>query len=197
MTSQPIAFFDFDGTITHRDTFITFGCHALGKVHMAKCIALSSPWLAAWKLGAISNSKAKQKLFGKMFAGTGIQTFRSMGEDFAHTIDNDLRESTLALIEKHKALGHRVVIVSASIADWIRPWAIAHGIDEVIATEAEISPDGILTGRFSTPNCHGPEKVNRILARYPDIKHSETYAYGDSSGDDAMLELVNHPYRII
>ena len=193
---QPIAFFDFDGTITVHDTFITFGRHALGLARLAVCIAAASPWLALWKIGIISNSTAKQRLFSLMFKGVSVDKFAELGESFAATIDQDLRPDTIAMIKKHQTMGHRIVIVSASIAHWIRPWAKSQGIRDVIATEADFDRNGRLTGHFATFNCHGQEKVDRILEQFPDAAEAETYAYGDSGGDDAMLSFAKHSMKI-
>ncbi len=195
-TANAIAFFDFDGTITKHDTLIRFGRFALGRMRLAYSIMASSPWLFLWKIGLISNSTAKQKLFSKMFKGMGKSEFSSLGESFVPLIDSDLRQSTIDLINKHKSSGHTIVIVSASIADWIRPWAEKQGFDAVIATEAETDLQDRLTGRFSTPNCHGKEKVNRIKERFRDLSQIETFAYGDSHGDDEMLAFACHAQKI-
>ncbi len=55
---------------------------------------------------------------------------------------------------------------------------------------------GRLTGRFSSRNCYGQEKVNRLLRVEP---HRETYrliAYGDSRGDREMLAFADEGIRI-
>lgn len=192
----PIAFFDFDGTITRHDTFISFGRFARGRVQFIKCMLQASPWLVLWKLGLISNSRAKEKLFGFLFKGIGSEEFNSLAEAFATKVDNDLRADTMALLRRHQEQSHRIAIVSASIDTWIRPWAKRHGINCVVATQAEVDSEGRLTGRFATPNCHGEEKVRRIKALFGDLGEVETYAYGDSEGDDAMLRFAKVPLKL-
>ena len=119
------------------------------------------------------------------------------GEAFADEIDKDLRADVMAVLKEHQSKGHRVCIVTASIGDWIRPWARRHGISDVIATEAEYNPfSGCLTGRFSTPNCHGAEKTARIRAVFPEVDECETWAYGDSAADSHMLELATHGVKV-
>jgi len=189
---RPIAFFDFDGTITSHDTFISFGRMALGNTRFVASLIKASPWLIFWKLGFINNSRAKERLFGFMFKGMKSSTFHILGQSFTDNIDNDLRSETMRLIARHKALKHHICIVSASIEDWIRPWADKNGIDDVIATKVEVDENGYLTGRFLTPNCHGKTKVDRIISVFGELKDSETYAYGDSEGDNAMLAFAKH-----
>ncbi len=192
----PIAFFDFDGTITRHDTFISFARYARGTVRFMIGLSLASPWLALWKLGLASNARAKEKLFGILFKGMNVGVFRSYAEAFATKVDNDLRTGTLKTLEKHRKQGHRIAIVSASINTWIEPWARQHGIDCVVSTEAEVGADGRLTGHFATPNCNGVEKVRRIKAMFGNLENVDTYAYGDSKGDDAMLKFAKHSEMI-
>lgn len=196
MSRRTIVFFDFDGTITDNDTFISFGRYVCGNVRFFAGLVAALPWIVMWKCGLISNSEAKQRLFGQLYRGMKYERFRSYGEAFAAQIDKLTRRSTISLIYKHIQRGHTVVIVTASVADWVRPWALSHGITDVIATEAAVDGDGKLTGKFSTPNCYGSEKVRRIKERFPEITECETYAYGDSSGDDEMLRFVHHGRRL-
>ncbi len=85
------------------------------------------------------------------------------------------------------------MIVSASIADWIEPWAASRGITEVLSCRIE-TRDGRLTGRLDGPNCYGPEKLRRLLARHPDRTAYELHVYGDGRGDAALLADADHAY---
>lgn len=191
-----IALFDFDGTITAGDTFISFARYAVGDKAFRKAFLRAVPWLVAWKLKLISNSAAKQRLFGLLYRGMPVEVFCSECAGFAALIDSDLKADTMQALEHHKQSGHRVVIVSASVEDWIRPWAEAHGVHHVIGTQIEVDASGCLTGRFASPNCHGREKMTRIHRAIPDIAGYEVWAYGDSAGDEPMLALADHPVRV-
>ena len=100
-----------------------------------------------------------------------------------------LRSEAMKRIAWHKNMGHTIVIVSASIESWLRPWCDKNKID-LIATRIEIKK-GKVTGKFSSKNCHGAEKVNRIREKYSLPKYSEVYAYGDSLGDKEMLQIAD------
>lgn len=191
-----IAFFDFDGTITKHDSFIEFAKFSLGRKRLYTAIVRNSLHLALWKLGFLTNSKAKQKLFSTLFKGKEYAWFKSCGVKFKGIIKRDLNPDILYKIQQHKEAGHKVVIVTASIPEWIYPWATETGIDAVLGTEIEIDKEGFITGNFRMPNCHGIEKVNRIKALYPDIADIESWGYGDSDGDIPMLNLVRHPTRL-
>ena len=191
-----IAFFDFDGTLTKHDTFITFARWAVGNVCLLKALLKAFPSLIRWKMGLISNSEAKERLFGCIYGGMDYDIFRKAGETFKDKVNGDIRPDILERLKFHKSQGHRVIIVSASVREWIKPWADANGVDDVISTEVEIDSSRRLTGRFSTRNCHGEEKANRIRELIPEVDKSETWAYGDSHGDDAMLSLADHPNKV-
>lgn len=187
-----LALFDFDGTITRHDTFISFGRFALGPWRFLKALLLSAPQIIAWKLNLASNAEAKQALFSRLYKGMKLDDFQKLGRRFAEVVESDIKPVADTLIRQHLAAGHTVAIVSASIGDWIRPWAASKGIDIVLATEPETDSNGLLTGRFSTPNCHGPEKVRRINQQFTLTPDSEIWAYGDSKADEPMLALATH-----
>lgn len=191
-----IAFFDFDGTITRHDTFIKFAKFSVGHTRFYISILKSIPTLCLWKLGLKSNSEAKESLFARLYKGMDYLQFKQYGETFAKIVNRDTRPEIVEALRVHYQSGHRIVIVSASIGDWIRPWASHNNVYNVIATEVEVDTNGCLTGRFLTANCHGSEKVVRIKQMFPDIENMKTWAYGDSRGDDEMLSIVNHPNRV-
>lgn len=192
-----IVFFDFDGTLTENDTFVSFAKFSVSPVRFYGAVVCALPWLVGWKLRVVSNSLAKRRLFSALFRGVGEAEFRRHCKGFADMVDRHLRDDMLLTLREHQRRGHHVCIVSASIGEWIRPWAVRHGICDVIATEAEIDVrTGCLTGRFATPNCHGEEKVRRVLERFPDLRDRETWAYGDSSADVPLLECVTHGCRV-
>jgi phosphoserine phosphatase len=64
---------------------------------------------------------------------------------------------------------------------------------DLIATKLEMK-DGRVTGRFLTRNCSGEEKVRRIEEQYDVKSFGYIYAYGDTPGDKAMLDLANERY---
>lgn len=197
MSAASLVFFDFDGTLTTRDSLPCFALHSLGKLRTLIGALKALPWILMWKLGAVSNSVAKERLFSFLFRGMAAPGFAACCESFAPEIEKMVRPELVARMARHIAAGDEVYIVSASIGDWIVPWAEKNGVDKshVIATGAAVE-NGILTGRFSTPNCHGPEKVRRIQAVVGDIGVRSVVAYGDSGGDLAMLALADRAFMI-
>lgn len=194
---KKIAFFDLDGTLTRGDTFISFAVFAVGRLRFLYCLLRAAPCLVAWKTGFRSNAQAKQTLFSLLYKGMPEVRFKELCRQFSDRIEHDLRTDTLSLLNNHLKAQHEICILSASIGEWIRPWAARHGIRQVIATEAETDTmSGRLTGRFATPNCHGMEKVIRAKAAYPDLQQAETWAYGDSDSDCPILDFSTHGLKM-
>lgn len=184
---------DFDGTITRRDTLGMFGRFVAGRRRYLRAVLKASPWLAGWKMGLVDHSKAREHLFSNLFRGMRAEDFERYGRMFADRLEHVVRKKSMRVIKGERGAGDILVIVSASMGAWIRPWASRHGIDEVICSEPEIDERGLLTGRFATPNCYGAEKRRRFLERFPDREDYELTAYGDSAGDREMLEEADHP----
>ena len=184
--------FDFDGTLTTRDTLLEFIRFACGTTRFLLGFLLYSPLLVLMKLRLYSNGKAKQKVFAHFFKGMTISEFDALCQDFASTHRHLLRPEVVSQLEQALSDGAEVLVVSASIDNWVQPFFPKV---KVLGTQIEVI-DGRLTGRFLTPNCYGQEKVRRILAIYP--KHSEYHltAFGDSRGDREMLAFADESHLI-
>lgn len=187
--SQRIAFFDFDGTITTKDTLLEFIKYNKGSFRFYLGFLLNSPWLFAYKVGLISNQAGKERILTWFFGNSLQENFVSLcGVFAADRLPALLRPKAVKEIESLQQKGFTVVIVSASPEDWIRPWAKLAGID-LLASRLEIKANR-LTGKLTGLNCHGLEKVSRIREKYELSDYAEIYAYGDTGGDRPMLGLA-------
>ena len=184
--------FDFDGTLTTRDTLLEFIRFACGTTRFLLGFLLYSPLLVLMKLRLYSNGKAKQKVFAHFFKGMTISEFDALCQDFASTHRHLLRPEVVSQLEQALSDGAEVLVVSASIDNWVQPFFPKV---KVLGTQIEVI-DGRLTGRFVTPNCYGQEKVRRILALHPDRSAYHLTAYGDSRGDREMLAFADDPHLI-
>lgn len=188
-----IAFFDFDGTITTGDSFIKFIRFVVGDIRFILGMTVLSPMLVAYKLRLIPNYTAKQAVLSYFFKGMSEAQFQTAARDYSlKNIDAILRPKAMAKIAWHKEQEHKIVVVSASIESWLKPWCNQHGLD-LIATKLEIK-EGIVTGKLLTKNCYGMEKVRRVKERYNLDDYDHIYAYGDSRGDKELLELADEGF---
>ena len=152
--------FDFDGTLTTKDTLLVFIRYACGFWLFALGFLRYSPLLVLMKLGLYPNWKVKQKVFSFFFKGMTIEDFDDLCQRFAQDHLHLLRSQGIKTLMQAQDDGAEVVIVSASIDNWVKPF---FADVTVLGTQIEVK-DGLLTGRFLTKNCYGQEKVNRILA---------------------------------
>ncbi|MBL7003992.1 MAG: HAD-IB family hydrolase [Gammaproteobacteria bacterium] len=188
-----LALFDFDGTITHKDSLFDFLLYAVGLPKFIMNFMLLSPYMIAFKLKLMTNQKAKERVIGLFFKGYTAVKFNQIAKQYAlNKIDRLVRPEAKAKLQWHLQQNDKVVIVSASIEAWLKPWCDVNGI-ELLATQLEIVEERI-SGRFLTKNCFGDEKVNRIKQHYDIKQYPLIYAYGDSSGDTAMLKLADKPF---
>jgi len=185
---KKIAFFDFDRTITTKDTMFELIRHQKGNAKFYFGFLINIPVFAALKLKLISNQVAKEKLLSYFFKGTDLSIFQSACEVFANEhLPLLIRPGALAEIEKLWQQGFKITIVSASAENWIKSWADKMNIG-LIATQLETVNDK-LTGRVEGQNCNGEEKAARIRSVYNLAEFDEIYCYGDSKGDEQMLAL--------
>ena len=188
--SRFIVAFDFDGTLTTKDTFVEFIRFTKGTWNLVTGFLRYTPLLVLMILRLYPNYKAKQKVFSHFFKGMELKEFNQHCEAFATQCHYLMRREGMLAVKQARSNGVETVIVSASISNWVKPCIKA---DAYLCTEVEVK-DGRLTGRFLTNNCYGQEKVNRFLEKYP---HRETYhltAYGDSRGDKELLAFADESY---
>jgi HAD superfamily hydrolase (TIGR01490 family) len=190
MMSKGIAFFDFDGTLTRRDSLADFLRFALPWPRLLWGSLCVSPVLARYALGLLDNNAAKEKILGQFLAGQFLAHWQALGDAYGvKRIPQILRSEGLARIQWHQAQGHEVVIVSASARLWLEAWARQLNL-RLLCTELQVS-ESRFTGHYAGFNCHGEEKVRRIRAAYDLTAFDEIYAYGDTSGDRPMLALAS------
>ena len=193
MTSNSLTLFDFDGTITKRDSLADFSKYYLGSFEYYKGLLILSPILLAYKLKIIPNHVAKEKLTSYFFKGLDSIYFQNIANTYSiEQIDKIIRPEALERIKWHQEKGHKTVVVSASMECWLSGWCKKNKL-ELIATKLE-SKNNRLTGKFSTKNCYGIEKVNRIKEKYNLEDYEVIYAYGDSKGDKEMLSIADNKF---
>jgi len=188
-----LALFDFDGTITTDDSLIKFIRFAVGDIKFITGMVLLSPMLIAYKLKLIPNYKAKQYMLAYFFKNMPESKFIQLSKEYSLThIDNILRKKAMEKIQWHTQQKHKIIIVSASIECWLKPWCNKHNLD-LIGTKLEIK-DGVITGKFLSKNCYGIEKVHRLQKQYNLDDYDYIYAYGDSHGDKELLKLADKSF---
>lgn len=193
MRRPDLALFDFDGTITVSDTWAPFIRFATPRPRLLAGQALLSPVTLGYLLGAVSASTGRRVVARTAFQGADVKRMRELGAEYAATVlPGVVRQSALERIEWHKRQEDDVVIVSASLDVYIRPWCEAHGVQYICTTLEDRA--GRLTGRCVDGDCSGAEKARRIQQRYDLSRYGVVYAYGDSDEDAQMLALAHRKW---
>lgn len=191
--NKDIAFFDFDGTISRRDSLFLFLQFLVGKRKFYRAMLLHTPMLIAYFLGILDNHRAKEKLSEYFFRGYEEQDFFQKSKNFLPILKSILKDSALQKLQWHKDRDDLIVMVSASFEAYLKPLCEDFQI-ECIGTILEVY-EGRLSGKLSSPNCYGAQKVQRILDKYILTDYNKIYVYGDSLGDKEMLELATSGCR--
>lgn len=195
---KKIVTFDFDGTLTTKDTLLVFIRYACGFWAFVVGFLRYSPLLVLMKLGLYPNYKVKQKVFSYFFKGMKLEVFDTLCQRFAQDNHHLLRPQGIEAMNQAFSDGTEVMIVSASIDNWVKPFFenLSNQNNRsilILGTQIEVK-DGLLTGRFLTKNCYGQEKVNRIMALYPHRENYHLTAYGDSRGDKELLAFADESH---
>jgi HAD superfamily hydrolase (TIGR01490 family) len=189
-----LALFDFDGTITTKDTFTAFLGYVFKNSNALKLkFILLIPILVAVNLKVISVEKAKEITFTLLFKGWTKTYFDRTALEFSAIVLPDIiRPIALDRIKYHKSRGDKIVVVSASLDSWVKGWCFEQEI-ETICSILE-TKEGIITGKLRKGDCNGIEKVRRIREKYELEEYDVVFAYGDSSGDKEMIDLADIAY---
>ncbi len=188
-----LALFDFDGTITDRDSLLDFLIYVFGRARCVMGALALGPMMGLYLLGVIPNWRAKEAVFGHFMRGWDVDGFREACENYSRMrLPAIIRPIALEKLAWHRSEGHRMIVVSASVEEWFRGWCGRNGM-EVIGTRLE-AREGRLTGRIDGSNCNGSEKVRRIRDSVDLDCFERIYAYGNSGGDTEMLTLADERY---
>ena len=188
-----LALFDFDGTITKTDTFSGFLRFAVRRRRIVLGALPLSPLAIGYRLGLIAAHQARPIVSRVGLQGESADSLRQLGRQYAvGVLPSVIRKRALERIQWHQAQGDGVVVVSASLDAYLRPWCDSLGL-EFICTELE-EHGGRLTGRYRDGDCSGQEKARRILERYDLSRYAVIYAYGDTTEDRDMLALAHRKF---
>jgi phosphatidylglycerophosphatase C len=186
---RPIAAFDFDGTLTVRDSFTAFLRWRAGPFRYAVGMATLAPAALRYVIDR-DRGRIKAAAADAFLAGLPRRRLEALcGEFAAEQAQALFRPDALAAWREWGERGARRVIVTASPSVVVRPFADRLQADDLIGTEMAFDDQDRVTGGFATPNCRGPQKVARLEARFGRGVRLIA-AYGDTAGDHAMLAIA-------
>src|SRR5258706_206489 len=117
-----LALFDFDGTITTRDSFLQFALRAFSPVELARVLP-ALPSVVAWGTGVMDTQRAKEAVTTRLFGGRSVHELEARGRRFAsQQLRGLVRVGALARLSWHRRAGHEIAIVTASFRYLLPPW---------------------------------------------------------------------------
>lgn len=195
-SDQDIVAFDFDGTLTVRDSFTAFLRWRVGGPRYAFGLFRMTPALAGYVFNR-DRGKLKAAAVREFLRGMSQSELEAAAGAFARETSRQLlRPDAVAAWKRWREQRATLVIVTASPDIIVAPFARGLGADALIGTQMAYDPAGKVRGAFATPNCRGAEKVRRLRERFGDEFRLKA-AYGDTSGDREMLAAAEMPgYRV-
>lgn len=187
----PIAAFDFDGTLTVRDSFRAYLGWKVGLVAYLYGYALLLPALLRYAKDR-DRGLLKAAMVAVYLRGMSRREVEESAEAFAAIAASRLlRPDALETWRRHKAEGCRTVIVTASPDLLVAPFARRLDADDLLGTRLAFDDQDRVTRALIGTNCRGAEKVRRLREAYgEDVTLGA--AYGDSAGDVEMLAIAAH-----
>lgn len=194
---RTVAAFDFDGTVSRRDTLIPFVARVAG-LRRSTAASLGAGWSSVrGRLVWRDRDAVKAEMIRRLLAGRSSRELQRAGGEYAtRLIDSGLRPDVVEQVHRHVAAGHETVFVSASLVYYLEPIARHLGMAATIGVQPE-EIDGRLTGEMTDANVRAAHKavmLRRWLNVAPDAPLSgvELWAYGNSSGDHELLAMADH-----
>jgi HAD superfamily hydrolase (TIGR01490 family) len=192
------AFFDVDGTLV-ASNIVRYGVEIRTAAMQSGQRKL---WTAAFlpripyylALDALSR-EAFQQAFYRIYRPVPPEELQQRAEElFEHHIRPRLLPAAIAKVAEHRHRGDRVVLVSGSLAEIVRPVAEHLDADDIIAVRLAIR-DGAHTGELEGQPLAGQAKADAVseYAAENQISLSRSFAYADSRDDVPMLETVGRP----
>lgn len=191
---RELAVFDLDGTISRRDTFMPFVFRGLARRPLRWWRpVLALPAVAAFAAGRADRGRLKGELLHVTLGGLPRRTIDQWALSYVEQV---LRHGVFAMalerIAWHRAAGHYLVLMSASVDCYVPEIGRRLGFDETICSTVRWNADGTLDGRLSGPNCRGEEKRRQLESLRQRMACGDSWAYGNSHPDLAHMRRVGH-----
>lgn len=187
---QPVVAFDFDGTLTVRDSFTQFLRWRAGRRGWTLGLIRLAPASAAYARNQ-DRGAIKAASVAVFLRGVSRTRLEQDADAFADRVwDRVMRPDALETWNDWGRRGAHRVIVTASPALTVAPFARRLGAEALLGTDLTFDAEDRVTGKFSNLNCRAGEKVRRLREAYgPDVRLAA--AYGDTAGDTEMLDIAD------
>ena len=180
--------FDFDGTITTKDSFIHFIKCSFSSQEIFFKLLKNFFKIVFMIFTCKDKSEVKELLLLIFFKNKSKVEIELMGFQYSiKYLDTIIRPQFLKFLSKINKETSDIFIVSASLDVWLSDFSNRMKLN-LLCTQLEYS-DNKFTGSFNGENCKGVEKVNRIKNVVTLKDYDEIISFGDSVGDKEMFAI--------
>jgi HAD superfamily hydrolase (TIGR01490 family) len=199
----PVAagYFDVDGTLVRTNLVHPTLFYLLNQgtpMQAARCLGRALFRAPSMAVAELVDRRTFNELLYASYEGMSEDRLLLLAEEaFDSVVRPSIYPAARSLVQKSKARGLEVVLISGALEPIARRLADHLGADEVIANRLEIK-DGICTGKLQKPVVAGPEKARliRAHARTGGYDLDQCFAFSDSYSDLPMLSVVGHPAAV-
>jgi len=186
---KTLAILDFDGTIYQGDSMRDFARFLRPSTYYFSGALLFFPYLMSL-LGLVSRNRIKQLFLRWNFKGQSKVALQEAGIAFYSKMQGKCYPKALAWINEQHQLGTELVLVSASCAEWLTPFARAFQA-EILCTTLEYNSQDVCTGNWIGKNVRGQEKVEIVRRSFELQEYTEIVAFGNERADLHLDEIAN------
>jgi HAD superfamily hydrolase (TIGR01490 family) len=195
-----LTLFDLDGTLIPVDSDHSFGAFMVevGWVDGEVWGRRNDEFFAQYNAGTL-DLPAYVNFATSAWRGRPLAEALAMRERFMAEIGQPaLRPEAMALVEKHRAAGDLIALVTATNEFVTAPFAEAFGIEHLIAVQLERDGEQRYTGAIRGVPSFREGKIERVQSWLQGLGaqwggFDRVTFYSDSTNDLPLLELVSHP----
>ena len=194
-----LALFDLDNTLLAGDSDHSWGhylCqqgHVDADAYQARNDAFYADYCAG-KLDVLAYQNFSQAILGR----TPMPVLAEWQQQFMlEVIEPLILPRGEDLLQEHRAMGDKLVIITATNRFVTAPIAARLGVETLLATECAMQ-DGRYLGHISGIPCYQQGKVTRLKLwlEQQGLGLEDSYFYSDSHNDLPLLELVSHAVAV-
>lgn len=202
MEKRIAAFFDIDGTL-YREGLITELFKKLIKseiIESERWYNEVKPYYIKWdkRIGNYDTYLIKMAdIYTEAIKGLHKSQIDYIANLIIKQKGDRLYTYTRDRIKWHKKQGHITITISGSPKELVSAMSLKHGFDDYIGSEYVLDDKNIYTGKI-LPMWDSINKkiaIEHFVKKYA-IDLSESYAYGDTTGDFSMFKTIQYPTAI-
>jgi HAD superfamily hydrolase (TIGR01490 family) len=194
--AEGVAFFDLDRTLIDVNSARLYADYErrAGRISTWQ-LAQAALWMGLYHFAVVDIKKSLRRALEHYRGVSAEELDRRTRDWFFEEVEARLRPGAMAVVERHRAAGEKVVLLTASSSYMARVCAETWGLDDFIANRFGTDAAGLLTGEVEKPICYGPGKVAcaEAYAAAHGLNLDQSTFYSDSLSDLPMLERVGNP----